>query len=95
MINKYPCPRCGGNLLFSHEDGEGEWRCLQCGRPRVQRAPVTISRPVLTVAESVCAECGTPLSGVMSAKRRYCSDRCRMRAARRRWAGRESEKIAG
>ena len=81
------CERCGGNVLFSPEEQGGEWRCLQCGRTH-EPAVQFIHPPVeVHYADVRCEECNIPLPAVASSRRRYCSDRCRMRAARRRWSG--------
>lgn len=85
MLHPNRCPRCGGNLLFTREDGD-EWRCLQCGRGFQATSPATTIAERAARAVVACIECGDLVDAELSAKRRYCSDRCRMRAARRRWA---------
>jgi endogenous inhibitor of DNA gyrase (YacG/DUF329 family) len=83
---KNRCQRCGGNLLFNREEDGGEWRCLQCGRCYAPVRP-SVHPPVeISWSEVRCAECDAPIPSAANPKRRYCSDRCRMRAARRRWA---------
>ncbi len=94
MHNMNRCPRCRGNLLFSQEDGNREWRCLQCGRC-FSPTPVPDTRLTSAITyEVACLECNAVIIDVTHARRRYCSDRCRMRAARRRWAGRGDARLA-
>lgn len=88
------CPRCGGNLLFNREDGAGEWRCLQCGRGyQASAAAAALPAPV-ACPTAHCLECDGLIPGAVTAKRRYCSDRCRMRAARRRWSDPSEQSVA-
>src|SRR3954471_18521230 len=41
-IVMHACPRCQGDLM--HDEYEGEYRCLQCGR----RADLTSGQPVVS-----------------------------------------------
>ena len=80
------CRRCNGNLLVVHELGGDEWHCLQCGRANgsaAQAPPLATARGP-DAPTIVCRVCLTSLDGSVTARRQYCSDRCRMRAARRR-----------
>lgn len=88
MVGTHRCPRCGGNLLFSREEGYSEWRCLQCGRAYSQHTEVSPVPAPIRFSGVHCAECSAPIPVAANARRRYCSDRCRMRAARRRWSDR-------
>ena len=94
MPNMPRCPRCRGNLLFTREEGDGEWRCLQCGRGYRPAAPAPCRLAPVPGHELTCLECDAAIVDVIHARRRYCSDRCRMRAARRRWAARGNEQLA-
>lgn len=94
MRNVNRCPRCRGNLLFTREDGNREWRCLQCGRSFSPSPAPSLRLTPVVACEVMCLECNAVIIDVTHARRRYCSDRCRMRAARRRWAGRGDQQLA-